>query len=292
MLSILIPTYNYNVYPLVLELKNQAERLAISYEIIVQDDNSTTFLEENTLINTLGNCLFEVNKKNLGRTFNRNILAKKSKNELLLFLDADVFPSNATFLETYINLSATHNETIFGGYEYVKNKYDVSTVLRYKYGIEREEKAASIRNKNPYSYVFSGNMLIHKSVFFECNFNLEENLYGMDNYFGYQLFSQKKPIIHIDNTIIHKGLETNAIFFEKCLNSIQNRKKHLANKEGIDKVNSLLKYYILIKKLKLTSIVSFLFKVFNKNLKKKIVNDNPNLFYLDIYRLGYICFIK
>lgn len=292
MLSILIPTYNYNVYPLVIELKNQTERLGIAYEIIVQDDNSTTFLEENTLINSLDNCLFEVNEKNLGRTYNRTKLATKAKNELLLFLDADVFPSNSSFIETYIKLSNTYDKTIFGGYEYAKNAYDLSTVLRYKYGIEREEKAASIRNTTPYSYVFSGNMLIHKKIFFECNFDTEENLYGMDNYFGYQLFIQKKTILHIDNTIIHKGLETNQIFFEKCLTSIENRKKHLANKEDISKVNSLLKYYILIEKLKLTSIVSFLFKIFNKNLKKRIVNNNPNLFYLDIYRLGYICSIK
>ena len=40
MLSILIPTYNYNVYPLVTELKKQIDELAIEYEILVQDDSS------------------------------------------------------------------------------------------------------------------------------------------------------------------------------------------------------------------------------------------------------------
>ena len=43
MLSILIPTYNYNVYPLVMELKSQADELDLSYEILVQDDASKIF---------------------------------------------------------------------------------------------------------------------------------------------------------------------------------------------------------------------------------------------------------
>ena len=50
MLSILIPTYNYSVFPLVLELKNQADLLAIPYEVLVLDDASTLFLNENSKI--------------------------------------------------------------------------------------------------------------------------------------------------------------------------------------------------------------------------------------------------
>ena len=50
MLSILIPIYNYNVYPLVLELHEQCMTLGISFEILCQDDGSTiTFIENNQI---------------------------------------------------------------------------------------------------------------------------------------------------------------------------------------------------------------------------------------------------
>ena len=64
MLSILIPTYNYHVYPLVTYFKNQADVLGIAYEILVQDDASTFFLEENTEINLLQHCSYTLNHEN------------------------------------------------------------------------------------------------------------------------------------------------------------------------------------------------------------------------------------
>ena len=65
MLSVLIPTYNYNCFSLVLELKKQADGLNFDYEIIVQDDCSSLYIEENSKINSLQNCSFEINSENL-----------------------------------------------------------------------------------------------------------------------------------------------------------------------------------------------------------------------------------
>ncbi len=55
MLSILIPTYNYNTFSLVEELTNQAIATGISFEIIVLDDGSTDqiSLKENSKINIM-----------------------------------------------------------------------------------------------------------------------------------------------------------------------------------------------------------------------------------------------
>lgn len=47
MLSILIPTYNYNVVPLVLELQKQCLEYKIHFEIIVFDDGSNRYIEDN-----------------------------------------------------------------------------------------------------------------------------------------------------------------------------------------------------------------------------------------------------
>ena len=68
MLSILIPTYNYNLYPLLTELKKQADLADLPYEVLVLDDASSLFIAENSKINTLENCFYYKNEQNLGRT--------------------------------------------------------------------------------------------------------------------------------------------------------------------------------------------------------------------------------
>ena len=77
MLSILIPTYNYNVYSLVTELKSQADALGIAYEILVQDDASTFFLQENISVlrsDMKINCFFI---SNIGLCEFRGLILKK-----------------------------------------------------------------------------------------------------------------------------------------------------------------------------------------------------------------------
>jgi glycosyltransferase involved in cell wall biosynthesis len=75
MLSILIPVYNYNVYPLVSELHKQCLECGVNFEILCQDDASNQIESENQKINSLENCHFSKNNSNLGRVKNINFLA-------------------------------------------------------------------------------------------------------------------------------------------------------------------------------------------------------------------------
>ena len=58
MLSILIPTYNYDTFQLVKELHNQALKEGIEFEIIVSDDASSNedLIARNKEILQLSNC--------------------------------------------------------------------------------------------------------------------------------------------------------------------------------------------------------------------------------------------
>jgi glycosyltransferase involved in cell wall biosynthesis len=291
MLSILIPTYNYNAFPLVQELLNQATEAGIIFEIIVLDDGSTdaVTLAENSKINEFDHCRFEKNATNFGRTKTRNILAGNSKYEWCLFLDADVIPVETNFIKSYIPYLNDTYDVVVGGYQYENTLPEYSKILRYKYGKCREEKSAKIRNQDPYSAVFSGNILIRKSVFTAYNYSLTGNFYGLDIYFSYQLFINKIAIKHIDNEIYHLGLENNTVFFEKSLTSLDSRIKLLANKPQIEKINSLLKYYNFLKRARLNYLFDVFFKVTEPILKKLILSKNPSLVCFDLYRLGYIC---
>jgi glycosyltransferase involved in cell wall biosynthesis len=290
MLSILIPAYNYDITKLVKELHSQCILSTVNFEIIVADDSPGMPLSvKNSEISTLPNCKFIQNKINIGRTSTRNNLAGVAQYDNLLFLDADVQPVNSNFVALYLQYAGKRNEVVVGGYAYKPQASKKGENLRYKYGIEREQKNAITRNKNPYENIFSGNFMTHKHVFLENNYSVDDNLYGMDNYFSYKLYLNEVNIIHIDNPIYHMGLESDDVFFNKCLESVKNRKLLLGNASGIENINSLLRYYKTIKKFKAKGIIAFAFKLSNRILKRMILKENPNLFCLDLYRLGYMC---
>jgi glycosyltransferase involved in cell wall biosynthesis len=290
MLSILIPTYNCEILKLVESIHKQCVALSISFEIRCLDDFSENrSLHEIEKINAFSHCNYQVNPKNLGRTKIRQLLAEQANYDWLLFLDADVLPVSESFIENYLEWIDTSEKVVFGGYQYDSCEPDSSLLLRYRFGKEREEKSVAIRNSYPYQYTFSGNMLISKSIFLKLNFTESTKLYGMDIYFGYQLYQHHIKVVHIDNPILHLGLEDNTVFFEKALQSVVSRKQFLAEKKGIEEVNPLLKAYSKIRKYHFTRLFAWLFYLFEPFLKKRIIGKNPSLRYFDWYRLGYIC---
>ena len=78
MLSILIPTYNYNVEALVSELHAQTTACDIEFEILCYDDGSTNLelIEENKSIELLTHTTYKVLDVNIGRSAIRNLLVK------------------------------------------------------------------------------------------------------------------------------------------------------------------------------------------------------------------------
>lgn len=294
MLSILIPCYNYNITDLVFSLVKMFEEETIPYEIIVIDDGTKNqeLIAYNKNINSLLNCQYIINEVNQGRTNTRNELAKKSRFENLLFLDADVLPLHKTFITNYVSFLSKDYNVICGGCSYENNQPVNEFILRWKYGKSREENKASLRNQKPFSYIFSGNILIKKEIFLECNFSENKNKYGMDNFLSYNLFTINANILHIDNEILHLGLENNSVFLKKSIESVESRHHYLANKPKIEEINSLLKHYKTLKKLGLNKLIATSFKFFRPSLERNILGFNPNLFLFDLFRLGYICSLK
>ncbi|MFP9099418.1 glycosyltransferase family 2 protein [Flavobacterium sp. RHBU_24] len=291
MLSVLVPAYNYDVTPLVQAVHTQCLKAGIDFEIIVADDSpGSPLCIKNSGITVWSHCRFIQNKVNLGRTLTRKKLAEAAVYTTLLFLDADVMPADGAFITRYLPFINKGNTVVMGGYAYKQESGQPA--LRLKYGRAREEKAAAERNKKPYTSVFSGNFLTSKHVFLQNNYPENRNFYGMDNYFSYSLYKNKVAVVHIDNPIYHLGLEEDTVFFAKCLESVRIRKELLADKEGIENINPLLRYYRQLGKYRLRGVVAVAFRLFEPLLKKRIMNKNHDLFCLDLYRLGYLCTIS
>jgi len=293
MLSILIPTYNYDVTFLVTELHKQAEQLAIAYEILVCDDASKEeeTIKSNQQINDLKNCKYTVLPQNIGRSKIRNLLAKTAQYDWLLFLDADVKISHPNFIKNYLASIAPKTQVIYGGIEYQKEKPSKKQMLRWVYGNKRESLSVKQRTANPYISFLTLNFLIHKNVFNVVSFNENiPNLRHEDTLFALALKKHHIHVTHINNPIIHLGLESSEIFLKK-------------SEEAIDAILLFEKQKLInstqVKITRIAHKISFMrfiiipfYKLFKPLLKKNLLSKKPSLFIFDLYRLGYLFTIK
>lgn len=290
MLSILIPIYNYNSYPLVKELHKQCLECEIEFEILCQDDASIQFLNENQKINSLENCSFKALEKNIGRSKIRNLLAKKAEYDCLLFLDADVFPKKENFISEYIQYANTEEKIVNGGLLYQDEKPEKGKKLRWVYGKNREALPYKARAKNPYLSCLTLNFLISKSVFEKVSFNETiPNLRHEDTLFSYNLMQQNIKIEHINNPVYHYGLDDfkNAIRKEnESLSALKYLIDHQLLPSNYVRISKL---FSKIKNLNLIPAFAFFYKITRSVFLKNLSSTNPSLFLFDLYRLGYLC---
>ncbi|MDR7210067.1 glycosyltransferase [Flavobacterium piscis] len=293
MLSILIPTYNYNVYPLVLELHKQADNLKIKYEILVQDDNSRKFINENTQINLLANCTLSINAKNLGRGKNINLLCIKSKYDYVLIMEADSFPENKSYLKNYINLLSKSTTVIFGGVKYPDVIPPKEKLLRWKYGVKRETKSLQYRLINNYDFVFTWNLLLKKDILLKYTFPEFIREYGYeDAFFIKKLHLNSVVVAHIENPLIHYNNEDSIEFIKKTEKAVKTLYDLISFQKIDYKDIRLSKIYIILKKLHLIGFVKAIYTKTKQQLLNNLTSKNPNLYVLDFYKLGYFCNLK
>ena len=291
MISILIPCYDFNAYPLVNILEKQALMLNINYEIICIDDGSFSSKNEiNQKINLLTNAKFIESKKNLGRIKNRILLAEKSQYDWLLYIDVDTIPKNEDFLANYIAFFKKE-VIIFGGCSYNKPQNKNSN-LRYKFGKFREEIIASTRNKNPYKYISSSNFMCRKNILLNTLKKIESISYGNDYIFASLLKQDKVNITHIDNKVIIEDIDDNQKFLRKTEQALENLLK--CYKKGLLNIHSIsiLSAYEFLDKFLLKKIFVKSTNLCKKIIDNNLVKQNPNLFLFDLYRLRYLCQLK
>jgi glycosyltransferase involved in cell wall biosynthesis len=290
MISILIPTYNYNALPLAQRLEQQALKAGIVFELICMDDGSfSEHNKQNQQINTLTNSKFIENIKNVGSRVNRQRLAEMAQYEWLLFVDADSKPKSSDYLSNYINETTQSFDAVFGGFAYDDTISDITKTLRYTFGKQREEVDARIRNKNPYKVIISANFLIKRALFLKINNQETINIYGLDYLFSSQLKEHNVSIKHINNEVFHLGLDGNDKFLKKTRNAVE-ALHYIYTSGQINTHNiSLLRAYLIIKTIGLKSPMSWLFKKFELRIKANLTGINPDLFLFDLYRLGYLC---
>jgi len=291
MLSILIPTYNYNIVSLVNSLHSQVTKTNIEFEIIALDDVSNhNIIKQNSEINVLKNTQYLLSRTNRGIAVNRQILCNKAKFDWILLLDADMKLKNDHFISNYLEAIKEDFEVIFGGISYESKIPASERLLRWKYGITCEAINAERRNKKPYKMTSAANMLIKKDMYKRFGLDSIGNSYGMDIFFGPKLKINNIPVLHINNEVYHLGLESSKTYLKKTERAVETLLK-LHNQKKIQlHENDLLKTFLSIKKIGFNYIISLCFKLSKHTIAKNLLGKNPSITLLQFYKLSYMCF--
>lgn len=296
MISVIIPTYNYSAFELVINLQNQCEQLDIAYEIIVQDDGSSNseFIEENELITKIPNCFFYKNENNLGRAKNRNSLIKKTKFNWVISIDCDTEPVNNDYVKKYLELTEnTNTQVAYGGIEYKEHIPNSNEILRWEYGKKRETVTCELRKSEPYKYFLTSNIFFNKNLFEKIPFNEEITEYGYEDLvFVKELEKNNIGIAQIDNPVYHLNLETSEEFLKKTEKSLQTLLFLEENKFLRNDTTKLQKVYQKLKWWRLDKLYFKLFKKFKRTIVSNLLSKNPKIFYFDLYKLGYFIILK
>ncbi|MBV6653843.1 MAG: glycosyltransferase [Mameliella sp.] len=288
-LSILIPVYNYDVSALVHALREQGEQLPCPFEVLCWDDGSSPeFQRINSRLGALSGVTYQLMPENLGRSRIRNRLADAAQFEYLLFMDCDSEVPNKDYLKVYQQYCRP-DRLLYGGRIY-QDRLPENSQLRFHwhYGSHREVQTANERQLQPYHSFMTNNFLIPKTIFDPIRFDERLTQYGHeDTLFGIELKERGIKIIHLNNPLIHAGLETGEVFIRKSVQAIENLA--FLYTEGSPIETRLLKVYEKIRSWGLTALLTFVLPLFLPGLKAYLLNRNtPDLRAFDLYKLGVL----
>jgi hypothetical protein len=165
-------------------------------------------------------------------------------------------------------------------------------MLRWLYGVKREQLPARIRSRDPYHSFMTNNFLIPRSVLSQIQFDESLVQYGHeDTLFGFELKKKGIPIIHIDNPLIHIGLEITREFLRKTSEGIENLVILIVqgklDREGFEDIR-ILRAYNKMNRYGLVNLYLKIYYQFERTIMKNLMSINPDLFDFDLYKLAVL----
>lgn len=294
-ISLLIPVFDYDIIALVHSMKDAMGKVPEFYEILIGDDGSSAEYRKKYRSLEEDNVKVISSKKNIGRAAIRNRLALEAKGDFLIFIDADVMlPGTAEAYMLKWLPFLNNSRVICGGTLYHDSAPgDPDKLLRWKYGKWREQKSAVERNKHPHRGFSTFNVLFEKSVFSKIRFNEELKQYGHeDTLLGFQLKKAGIDILHIDNGLMHEGLESNRDFLNKTKLGIENLSQlydKVTDKKSFSETVLMLKIYYKLRLLGLTRILAAIFIRYRDRMEIRLDSSDISLLLFAFYKMCMFC---
>jgi glycosyltransferase involved in cell wall biosynthesis len=293
-ISILIPVYNWHVGRFIAELHRQCSaEVGLTFEICCYDDASpdVTIQRDNLALSSkLAGVRYAVLPQNVGRAAIRNRLAADAQHPWLLFLDGDSGLPDDHFIQRYRQATQEYpaSSVWVGGTLYEATPPSQAALrLRWAYGRAREQRAAQQRRKTPYAAFTLNNLLIRAALY--RRFGLDESLgrtYGHeDTALGGLLATHQINIDHLDNPVLHLGLEPAEAFLAKTREAVVNLVTLAQRGIAGPSQSSLWLLANRLQRLKVAPMVRYLLSASENRLLHNLKTPSPAVWCFDVWRL-------
>lgn len=212
-ISVLIPFLRDDPQELLRQLNSEAPALFGAVELILLDDGTadadlTTRLQATIDAVHLPIRLITL-ATNQGRAKGRNRLTTAARGEAYLFLDSDMRPDTAVFLQSWLRLVTDSAPAVaFGGFSLDQAPTDARFAVHRALSGASECLPASQRTLTPEKYVYTSNLLVRRDVFTAEAFDPGFSGWGWEDVEWAMRVSRRFPVVHIDNPATHMGLDT------------------------------------------------------------------------------------
>lgn len=275
------------------KLQEQAAKLKealpdeFDYEIIVGDDGSTDESTKiaNRAINALPNCRYVEYKTNVGRAYIRNVMIDAAHFDHIVMMDADAAICTPDFVARYWKERHTA-DVVCGTLRNIEATCPRGCELRYRYEKNAEQwRATHKQGALPYINLSTFNLMICRSRIGGLRFDARCNEYGYeDSLFGLTLRAQGKTIKHIDNPLIHTGIDTNDTFLKKTETAMRT----LHKLEGLmQEYAGTSRLYNSLRLFRLDGCFRLCFKIVRPLIISNLHSRHPIINLFQLYKLGY-----
>ncbi|AYV47465.1 glycosyl transferase [Caulobacter flavus] len=223
-LSVLIPTFRDDPTALLRAL--DGSKAEGSAEIVVLDDGGG----DEALAARIGKIVGALKRParfvrlsaNAGRAQGRNRLAAHARGRHLLFLDSDMLPDPKDFLARWLAVAGDDAPVAFGGFTLDQTPVRPEHALHRAMALKSDCTPAPERAKAPEKHVFTSNLLVRRDVFETVAFDEGFAGWGWEDVEWAMRVARAHPILHIDNTATHLGLDPAPVMAAKYEQSAAN----------------------------------------------------------------------
>jgi glycosyltransferase involved in cell wall biosynthesis len=237
-LSVLIPFFRYDPRYLMMRLDREAAVLCGAVEVLVLDDGSGDVDLAASIAAATQSMkapagfirLF----RNEGRAKGRNNLATYARAPYFLFLDCDMLPDSPWFLATYLRVIESENPAVVvGGVSLLQAPHRREHALHRHWMRSLNCLPAAARRAAPEKYVYTSNLVVRRDTFVSTSFDEYFSGWGWEDIEWAARVVRRWPILHIDNTATHLGLNTPQVLITQCCESVSNFGRFAAAHPGI-----------------------------------------------------------
>ncbi|MDP3853925.1 glycosyltransferase family 2 protein [Phenylobacterium sp.] len=160
---------------------------------------------------------------NEGRAKGRNRLVAHARAPRFLFLDSDMLPDGRHFLRDWLDVVARQDPPVaFGGFSLHQAPPHPGHALHRAMASHADCLTADCRARNPAKHVFTSNLLVRRDVFEDEAFDEGFAGWGWEDVEWGMRVARRWPILHVDNTATHLGLDTAPVMAAKYEQSAAN----------------------------------------------------------------------